>query len=61
MLKPLANSVLLSTDVLGGLMKRERNLAGARQVNADPPGIVVRNDFFHYGYDGPQSYIGIKV
>lgn len=46
MLKPLANSVLLSTDVLGGLMKREHNLAGARQVNADPPGIVVRNDFF---------------
>jgi hypothetical protein len=51
-LKPLANSVLLSTDVLGGLMKREHNLAGARQVNADPPGIVVRNDFFAMAMTG---------
>ena len=52
MLKSLANSVLLSTDVLGGLMKRERDLAGARQADTDPPGIVVRNDFFAMALTG---------
>jgi hypothetical protein len=38
--------------VLGGLMKRERDLAEARQANPNPPGIVVRNDFFSMALTG---------